>query len=305
MSALAQRWLAPEAGPATLKTRPWGGERLAALRDAPPELERPIGESWEFSTLEGSESRAEGQALSRRLGAELPFLVKLIDTAAPLSVQLHPDDDPVHGRPGKEEAWIVLEAEPGASVLAGLRPEVDLSQLRSLHAAATLDPQGAGPALVDALQAHPVQTGSIVFVPARTLHAIRGGILLAEIQQPSDCTFRLFDYGSDRETHPQQVFSHIDPDAQPLLWRPGQAASQLRGNHLELESLVGPVRTRVVGQRQAPQLIVAVRGQTRARADDEFATLEPGQLRLLHAGAIELELEADAIAVVGRLRDPG
>ncbi|MEM6996038.1 MAG: hypothetical protein AAF721_36360, partial [Myxococcota bacterium] len=111
MPKLCPPLIRPEPGPTTLKVTRWAGTRLAALRGA-EDVAGAIGESWEFSTLPGSVSRACGEPLDTLLGAPLPWLAKLIDTAAPLSIQVHPTDDVVSGAPGKEEAWIILEAEP-------------------------------------------------------------------------------------------------------------------------------------------------------------------------------------------------
>jgi hypothetical protein len=232
----------PEPGPTTLKRVPWGGRRLAALRGrgepptttaAGPNDELPIGESWEFSTLAGSESRTQGRALSEVLGGPLPFLAKLIDTAAPLSIQVHPEDDPVSGRLGKEEAWIVLDAEPGASVLAGAADGVrDDDLARAMEEAIARPERGA--VLLEALRKIPVERGMVILVPAGTVHSIGAGILLAEIQQPTDCTHRLFDYGSDRPIHPEAARAAWRIDAQPRIWRPGEPSGSLQGRHLTL-----------------------------------------------------------------------
>jgi mannose-6-phosphate isomerase len=201
-------FLLAESGPATLKPTRWGGTRLATLRGGAARHDAhglAIGESWEFSTLPGQESRAGGLPLGELLDSPLPFLAKLIDTALPLSVQVHPGDDA--DRPGKEEAWIVLAADPGACVWVGLAAGCEPAEF---YRAVT-----AGAPLLDLLQAIPVVPGSVILVPARTVHAIGGGILLAEIQQPRDCTYRFHDHGSERPIQPEQALATVDLDAQP------------------------------------------------------------------------------------------
>lgn len=343
----------PEPGPTTLKRAPWGGRRLAALRvqegspaatDGPTAGAAdqtndghglPIGESWEFSTLAGSESRAQGRALSEVLGRPLPFLAKLIDTAAPLSIQVHPEDDPASGRLGKEEAWIVLDAEPGASVLAGAADGVaDRDLARAMEEAIARPERGA--VLLEALRKIPVERGMVILVPAGTVHSIGAGILLAEIQQPSDCTHRLFDYGSDRPIHPDASRAAWRIEAQPRIWRPGEPSGSLQGRHVALhvqtpgESLLGGRDSedgsgededggpdgRTGREAKGPRLLVAVgegvrlsgAGDDAARdhaggADEEGIAMAHGDLLLHLDGALRVSVDEGSLLVSGTIRD--
>jgi len=300
-------FLAPEAGPATLKRTRWGGARLATLRgaadmrsahdptrshDAQAMHPPAIGESWEFSTLPGQESRAEGRPLGEVLGSPLPFLAKLIDTALPLSVQVHPGDDATG--PGKEEAWIVLAADPGARVWAGLAAGREPEEFHRAVA--------AGAPLLDLLHAIPVVPGTVILVPARTVHAIGGGILLAEIQQPSDCTYRFHDHGSERPIQPEQALATVDLRAQPQIWSPTEPARTLRGRHLRLEILTAGAHRR--DRPTAPSLLVPVHGHVDACTGDERRALEPGALTLARHGPWWLELAPGALCVLGSLPGP-
>ncbi|MCA8951087.1 MAG: class I mannose-6-phosphate isomerase [Planctomycetes bacterium] len=292
--------LAPEPGPTTLKSRPWGGDRLARLRAAPPSIVRPIGESWEFSTMPGSESRSDGSPLSAVLGRSLPLLAKLLDTGDRLSIQVHPDDDDATGRAGKEEAWVVLAADPGAEVLAGVRDGVDAATLAAAVRAAV-----AGAAdestLTSLLQRIPVETGTVVLVPAGTIHAVGAGILLAELQQASDCTLRLYDYGSGRELHVDAALAHSRIAARPGIWQPGSAPNAMRGKHLALE-ILGPGSH----ERSAAddELVVAV-GPTRIRTDGTEHALPAGALRLATPGLrYRIDVPDRATVVVGALPRP-
>ena len=156
-----------------------------------------VGDLRPWSSIDASGDRV-GELWFQRADKNAPapaLLVKLLFTSAPLSIQVHPDDEFARslGLPnGKTEAWYILEARPGAQVALGLKQPVTSTGLR----AAIRD--GSIATLVQWI---PAAKGDIFFVPAGTIHAIGAGIVLAEIQQRSDTTFRLFDYGSTRELH--------------------------------------------------------------------------------------------------------
>jgi mannose-6-phosphate isomerase len=152
--------------------QPWSG--IDGTGDA-------VGELW----FERADSKAPTPAL----------LLKLLFTSAPLSIQVHPDDTFARamGMPnGKSEAWYIISAEPDAQVGVGLNRRITPQEL---HAAIT------NGSIVDLVQWRPVAKGDVIFIPAGTIHALGAGIVLAEIQQRSDATFRLFDYGRQRELH--------------------------------------------------------------------------------------------------------
>ena len=125
---------------------------------------------------------------------ELPqILVKYLFTSEKLSVQVHPDEAHAPaGERGKEECWLVLDAEPGAVLGIGFKEDMDREAIR----AAALDGSIEG-----ALEWHPVEPGDFFYLPAGTVHAVGPGLTLVEIQQNSDITYRLFDYGRPRELH--------------------------------------------------------------------------------------------------------
>ena len=125
---------------------------------------------------------------------ELPqVLVKYLFTSEKLSVQVHPTDAQAPpGERGKEECWLVLDAEPGATLAIGFKQDIDRAAMR----AAALDGS-----IEDALEWHPVEAGDFFYLPAGTVHAIGPGLTLVEVQQNSDITYRLYDYGRPRELH--------------------------------------------------------------------------------------------------------
>jgi mannose-6-phosphate isomerase len=156
-----------------------------------------VGDLQPWSSVDGSDD-AVGELWFERADKDAPapaLLLKLLFTSAPLSIQVHPDDTFARamGMPnGKSEAWYILSAEPGAQIGVGLKQRVTPQELRASI---------RNGSIVDLVDWRPVAPSDVIFIPAGTIHAIGAGIVLAEIQQHSDATFRLFDYGSARELH--------------------------------------------------------------------------------------------------------
>jgi mannose-6-phosphate isomerase len=150
-----------------------------------------------WSSIDGTDD-AVGELWFDRVDTNAPtpaLLLKLLFTSEPLSIQVHPDDTFARamGLPnGKSEAWYIISAEPGAQIGVGLKHRVTPQELRASI---------RNGSIVDLVQWRPVAKGDVIFIPAGTIHAIGAGIVLAEIQQRSDTTFRLFDYGRARELH--------------------------------------------------------------------------------------------------------
>jgi mannose-6-phosphate isomerase len=204
-----------------LKRIRWGGRRLAQL-GKPLGDEHDYAESWELADHGDDQSLVaageyEGWTLRRLVeerNAELfgrhaglrqfPLLVKFLDANDRLSVQVHPNDEQAKrfdaNANGKTEAWLIIDAEPGAKLYAGLNGGVTAEELR----AASLN--GSVESLLHSFEVSP---GECVFIPAGTVHAIGAGILLAEIQQMSNLTFRLYDWGwTDAAGMPRPI--HLD-----------------------------------------------------------------------------------------------
>ncbi|MBQ8093659.1 MAG: class I mannose-6-phosphate isomerase [Clostridia bacterium] len=207
---------------------PWGGTGLRAFGKEIPD-ER-TGESLEVSVLPGLESRdpdgktltsllADGGTDMRGTGVDetFPLLLKFISAADRLSVQVHPDDTyaGAHegGKLGKTEAWVILNAEPGAEIVYGVRPGVTKEALRAACAE-------GGAALQACLNTVRVKPGEVYFIPAGMLHALGGGISVAEIQQSSDVTYRFYDWdrigknGKPRELHIEKGLDVVNPELQ-------------------------------------------------------------------------------------------
>lgn len=157
--------------------KPWGRTDLPPSFGGPSAS--PVGEVW----------------FEHPDGRDLPLLVKYIFTSEKLSVQVHPNDDEARERGlprGKNECWYILDAEPGATLGLGLRSEVSADELRVAAMNGSIE---------QLLDWRPVTPGDFFYVPAGTIHAIGAGITLLEVQQNSDVTYRLYDYGRPRELH--------------------------------------------------------------------------------------------------------
>jgi mannose-6-phosphate isomerase len=200
-----------------LRPMPWGGRRLASWVKTPFPAEPPIGEAWLLSDHALHASRINNGPLAGcsvrelierravdllgRLTQRFPLLIKLLDARENLSIQVHPDDEMAErlaaNEGGKTEAWHVLETAADASVYLGLKPGCDRGAfLRGLG-------DGTAPAL---LNRHHPQPGETYFVPAGTIHALGGGVVVLEVQQTSDATFRLYDWGRvDFAGRPRQL----------------------------------------------------------------------------------------------------
>ena len=210
------------------KPRVWGGRRLAERFGL--DASEPIGEAWmvfdENVVASGpyagrvlAEVLAElgeailGRGVVERYGRRLPLLVKYLDTARWLSVQVHPDDayarahEAGSGWLGKAEAWVVLEAEPDARIVYGVRRPVTREELR----AAALDGS-----ILELLNFAPVKAGDVIYVPPGTIHALGPGLLVLEVQQRSDLTYRLYDYGRGRELHLEKALDVARLEPTPL-----------------------------------------------------------------------------------------
>lgn len=226
----------------------WGGDRLPALLNARPSRD-PVGEAWVLSDLPDQPSVVADGPLAgtslrdlmarmpdRLLGrataphGRFPLLVKFLHARRPLSVQVHPTDAKARELEGptavgKTEAWVVLEASPVARVYAGLQPGVTAERLRTaIHTGA----------VEELLYAAAPDPGDSFFLKAGTVHAIGGGLVLFEVQQTSDLTYRLYDWGrtdpktgKPRELHLEKGLACVDYRQGPC--RPARPTVEVRG----------------------------------------------------------------------------
>lgn len=237
----------------TLARPMWGGTSLAAEMGKDPDPDARIGESWE---VWGANRVADGRRLDEVV--HFPLLVKLLDVRERLSVQVHPDDAAARrivGAPhGKHEGWVVLRAEPGAKVAYGLNREMDAKELRKRALSGEIE---ADLAWLD------VKAGDVIDVPPGTIHAIGAGVLLYEVQQPCDLTWRLYDWGRGRPLHLEEALEVVacGPVVSTAVVRPlGPGREELLdGPHFHVERLTLPQGRRL----EAWEALTVVEGELR------------------------------------------
>ncbi|MEM8509001.1 MAG: type I phosphomannose isomerase catalytic subunit [Bacteroidota bacterium] len=213
-----------------MKDRLWGGNKLKELFQKPSET-NTTGESWELSGVHGDVSVVSngtllgkslndliakygdillGKSVIARFGQEFPILIKFIDAKRDLSIQLHPHDQLAkerHNSFGKTEMWYIMDADPGANLIVGFNKTVRKEEYKASLANDTL---------LELLNYEKVGAGDTFFINTGKIHAIGAGILLAEIQQTSDITYRVFDFnrrdkaGNLRELHTDLALDAID-----------------------------------------------------------------------------------------------
>lgn len=214
----------------------WGGEKIAPYKGLESK-EKNIGESWELSNVEGLVSVVKegplagktitelvqtykgalvGEHVYANTGDEFPLLFKFIDALKDLSIQVHPNDALAAvqhpGSKGKTEMWYVIAAEPGAKLYSGLTKAITPEELET---------RAQDGSITDVLACYPVHPGDVFFLPAGRIHAICGGCFIAEIQQTSDLTWRIYDYGrmgldgKPRQLHLEQAKAATDYTVYP------------------------------------------------------------------------------------------
>lgn len=272
-----------------LKEVIWGGHRIEAWKHLPPD-NRPIGESWEVSSIPGHESiisngaykgqdlntvthalgeRLLGQRVKKEYGEELPLLVKFIDAAKDLSIQVHPDDQMArrhHLQRGKTEMWYILDADEGASVLAGFNRMITPREYAERVRNNTI---------TDVLARHFVRPGDVLYIPAGRVHAICAGIRLVEVQQSSDITYRIYDYnrpgldGKPRPLHTALAAEAIHYEVLPnyltsYTRRKNTASPVIRSPYFDLNvlELTRPLHRNVMSQ-DSFVICICLRGNCR------------------------------------------
>lgn len=283
----------------TLHVKVWGGQRLGTYLNKPLPTGEPYGESWE---LHDTSTVANGllcgkslRDLTETYGAALigsgnnpgdgfPLLAKFIDAEQWLSIQVHPNDEQaleLEGEPrGKTEAWIVVHADEGARLVLGLQPGASRESLAKLIRDDRLE---------ESLRYADVRKGDVLTIPANTVHALGPGLLIYEIQQSSDTTYRLYDWGrvgldgQPRELHIDKGLRVADLDLAPDVTRPAndlivKGEYFMTWRHL-IKNEVLKLRT-----RGCFQVLSCLEGEIRATtADKEPILLSKGDTGLIPA----------------------
>lgn len=301
----------------------WGGHRILPYKGLPADG-RLIGESWELSGLSGHESVVKGGAYDgltltelaaqgkgallgnenyRQFGTDFPLLVKFIDAARPLSVQVHPDDrlaQERHGCRGKAEMWYVAGCEQGAYLLDGFNREVTPDEYASRVEACTLP---------EVLRRYEVRRGDVFYLPAGRVHSIGPGCFICEIQQSCDVTYRIYDFGrTDSEGRPRQL--HVEEARDAIDYAPAAQEEYPEVKENEPATLVqSPYFTTGIYRLTEPMscdyseldsfvILVCTAGRCRVACGEEESLLTAGHTLLVAAEAKGVRLMPDGAAEI-------
>lgn len=300
-----------------LKQTLWGGDKIIPFKHLKDNLET-VGESWEISGVKDNETivaegpqkgkslnelvrEMKGQLVGeenyQRFGDEFPLLIKFIDARRDLSIQVHPTDEIAQRqgkRRGKTEMWYALESAPGAQLYNGLKQQITPDAYKQMVENDTI---------TDALARYEVQEGDVFFIPAGRIHAIGAGCFVAEIQQTSDVTYRIYDYkrrdknGNYRELHTRQAAESIDYTVLDNY----RTEYKLEKNVPE-QVISCPCFTTAVYDLDEPMLLdyseldsfvvlIGVKGEGTLTADGQTTSLRAGETVLIPATAKEVKVE--------------
>jgi mannose-6-phosphate isomerase len=299
-----------------LKSTLWGGDKIIPFKQLSLQQQQ-VGESWELSGVAGNETIAVGDGRSlnqlvaqlreqlvgranyQRFGNEFPLLIKFIDARQDLSIQVHPTDEIAHrqGKPrGKTEMWYVMDSAPGAKLFNGLKQQITPEQYKQMVADDTI---------CDALAQYPVSEGDCFFIPAGRIHAIGAGCFLAEIQQTSDVTYRIYDFnrrdkdGNLRQLHTREAAESIDYTVLPdyrQCYTPRKNEGQLLVEcpyfNTAVYDLDEPMQIDY-SELDSFVILIGLKGEATLTIDDEQATLRQGETILLPATVRHVHTEGN------------
>ena len=300
-----------------LKQTLWGGDRIIPFKHLDTQMEA-VGESWEISGVKGNETivangkdkgkslnqlvreqkgRLVGEENYQRFGDEFPLLIKFIDARQDLSIQVHPDDEIAqrHGKShGKTEMWYAFASAPGAVLYNGLKQQLTPEVYEQMVENDTI---------TEALARYEVSEGDVFFIPAGRIHAIGAGCFVAEIQQTSDVTYRIYDYkrkdknGNYRELHTKEAAESID-----FRIYDNQHINYTLSKNEGVQVVSCPHFTTAVYDLTEPMtldyseldsfvILIAVKGQGKLICEDEEITFQMGDTVLLPATTQEVKVE--------------
>ncbi len=302
-----------------LKERIWGGSKLGD-KLGKPTTGSQIGESWEISAVPENVSEITngaysgnsldklielypeallGQSVLSRFGKTFPLLIKIIDASADLSIQVHPDDRLAkerHNSFGKTEMWYVMDADPGARLLIDFNQHITPEGLKKRLANSTL---------MDVMNQEEVQEGDTFFIKAGKIHAVGAGVLMAEIQQNSDITYRVYDYdredmqGNKRELHTEQALDAIDFSLKQdfkVTYDQKENSSNPMVSSPYFTTQYLPIKGQVsldLSDREAFSILMVVEGSVDLKTTLEDFTLNMGETCLIPAALDSVKLESE------------
>lgn len=303
-----------------LKSVIWGGQKIARYKGIASD-KSDIGESWEISAVPGHESvvstgffkgftlnelverfgeKLLGKKSVSRYGFNFPLLIKFIDAADNLSVQVHPDDRLAakrHNSLGKTEMWYIIDAESDAKIYAGLREQLTPEDYVKRVAEGTF---------AQTLAVHQSEPGDVFFLPAGRVHAIGAGNLLAEIQESSDVTYRIYDYdrrdaqGNPRELHTELAKDAIDYTVYSDYKSPRPAPSEedvaiVACDHFTTHLIRMNGEFSIAGPRDSFVVLICTEGSVEMAYPGGNAALRCGQTVLLPASTGNVTLNGKAV----------
>jgi len=302
-----------------LKQTLWGGDKIIPFKHLNTIMEQ-VGESWEISGVKDNETivangpekgkplnqlvreqkdKLVGEENYKRFGDEFPLLIKFIAARQDLSIQVHPTDEVAHRQGksrGKTEMWYALESDAGSLLYNGLKQQITPEQYKTMVEDGTI---------TDALARYEVHEGDVFFIPAGRIHAIGAGCFVAEIQQTSDVTYRIYDYkrkdknGNYRELHTQLASESIDYTVQPN-YRTEYEPRKNEG----IQVITCPYFTTAVYDLTEPMtldyseldsfvILIAVKGEGRLICNGEEMSFQMGDTVLFPATTNEVRVEGD------------
>jgi mannose-6-phosphate isomerase len=297
-----------------LKQTLWGGDKIIPFKHLSTVMEN-VGESWEISGVKDNETiaagdgrslnqlvrdmkgRLVGEANYQRFGDEFPLLIKLIDARQDLSIQVHPTDEIAHrqGRErGKTEMWYVMDSAPDAKLYNGLKLQITPEQYKQMVADDTI---------CDALAQYSVKEGDCFFIPAGRIHSIGAGCFLAEIQQTSDVTYRIYDFkrkdkdGNYRQLHTQEASESINYtvlDDYRTHYQPQTNESQLLVECPYFNTAVYDLTEAMTidySELDSFVILIGMKGEGTLAIDGETVAFSAGETILIPASAQEVRTE--------------
>ena len=303
-----------------LKERIWGGEKLTTVFKKESNKTN-IGESWELSGVEGDVSvvasgelqgkslkeliktykdKLVGEKVYKTFGDDFPILIKYIDAKTPLSIQVHPNNELAkerHDSFGKNEMWYIMQADDDAELIVGFNQDIDKATYLS---------KLEGGNILDILNSEKISKGDTFYIPTGRVHAIGAGVMLAEIQQTSDVTYRIYDYkrvdattGKERELHTDLAVDAIDykqydnyktsyelkkNDSSELVYSP-----YFKTNIIQLEGAV----KKDYSNLDSFVIYMCVEGDAVVTCNDKQFSLQVGQTMLIPAAVSTIKLQSE------------
>ena len=294
----------------------WGGDKICKYKGV-AQNEPNIGESWEISAVPGRVSVVEegeykgesltnlidkfgeellGKKVIEKYGKNFPLLIKFIDASQNLSVQVHPDDKLAkerHNSLGKTEMWYLIETEPGAKIYAGLNEEITPEEYEKRVKKGNF---------FETIAAHDSNPGDVFYLPAGRVHAIGAGNLLAEIQENSDITYRIYDYdrkdadGNPRELHTTLAKDAIDYHVYDNYVSPAPSIDKdeetlVKCNHFTTTRIIVDGEKSLKSDGSSFLIVICIRGEVIVGGQDGELKISQGDTVLIPASATEISLK--------------